>query len=364
MMPPDISATARLTVDLGAVARNYSIICTRIGPHCRAAGVIKADAYGLGMKEIWAALESQGCPLYFVATPDEALALRALTKKPAGVLGGVFPGIEEEFIRHNLWPVLNSLEDIARWQQAAVRRGLSLPAIVHFDTGMNRLGLPAHEAEILCGDPGRLDGVDVKMIMSHFACADEADSPMNAEQAARFDKIAAYFPQAEKSLANSSGIFRSPAYHHDLVRPGMALYGLNPTPEESNPMQPVVTLATRILQVKAVRAGETVGYGASYKFDRDATVATVALGYADGVLRSLGNKGTLYYEGRACPVVGRISMDLVTVAVEGAAPQPGQTMEVLGPHQSADDLAAAAGTIGYEILTALGRRYQRHYKSR
>ena len=345
---------AILTIDLSAVAANYDLIKQRAG--CAVAGVIKADAYGLGMEKVWAALENAGCPFYFVATPDEALALRHLTKKPVAVLGGVYAGAEDEFIRHNIIPVLNTPEDLERWHAAAKKHHIHLPAILHFDTGMNRLGFTVPPDQI------DTDGLAIKIVMSHFACADEKNHPFITQQFERFQKIAAHFPQAKKSLANSSGVFRSRDYCFDLARPGMALYGLNPTPETDNPMRPVVKLEARILQVKKIAGGETVGYGASYRAERETNVATVALGYADGFLRSLSGRGTLYYNGHACPVIGRVSMDAVTVDAGTQTPRSGEMLEILGAHQSADDLAAAAGTIGYEILTSLGNRYRRVYK--
>ena len=337
------SAPATLTIDLSAVAANYDLIKQRAG--CAVAGVIKADAYGLGMEKIWAALESRNCPFYFVATPDEALALRHLTKKPVAVLGGVYAGAEDEFIRHNIIPVLNTPEDLERWRSAAKKHHIHLPAILHFDTGMNRLGFTVPPDQI------NADGLDIKIIMSHFSCADDKDHPLTAQQYERFQKIAAHFPAAQKSLANSAGVFRSRDYCFDLARPGMALYGLNPTPETDNPMQPVVKLEARILQVKKIARGDTVGYGASFRAEKETNVATVALGYADGFPRSLSGSGTLYYNGYPCPVIGRVSMDAVTVDAGTQALRSGEMLEVLGAHQSADDLAAAAGTIGYEILT-------------
>lgn len=356
-MTRDINlAPAILTVDLAAVAANYNLIKQKVGSDCAVAGVIKADAYGLGMEKIWAALENEGCPFYFVATPDEALALRRLTRKPVAALGGVYPGAEDDFIRHEIIPVLNTHDDIARWRAAAQRHGLRLPAILHFDTGMNRLGLTEM--------PGitDTDRLDIKYVISHFACADEKDHPLTALQFENFQTAAARFPQAKQSIAASSGLFRNAAYHLDMVRPGMALYGLNPTPETNSPMKPVIKLDARIVQVKHIRAGGTVGYGASWRAEKDTIVAIAALGYADGFLRSLSNRAALYYQGHACPVVGRVSMDLVTVDMGPHDPPPGAWLEVIGPHQDADDLAAAAGTIGYEILTSLGGRYYREYK--
>jgi alanine racemase len=240
-----------------------------------------------------------------------------------------------------------------------------LPAIIQFDTGMNRLGLGPDETRRLIDHTDLLEGVDVIMIMSHFLAADEAGDPHTPAQAARFAEIARHFPRALKSLSNSAGIFRDQDYHYDVVRPGMALYGLNPVPHESNPMQPVVSLHVPVLQTRLVKKGDVVGYSATYTFTQDTPMATVAMGYADGFLRSLSNKASLFWKGYPCPVRGRVSMDLVTVSLEnipeGQCPHDGDMLEVIGPHQSADALAACAGTIGYEILTSLGQRYRRVY---
>ena len=230
---------------------------------------------------------------------------------------------------------------------------------------MNRLGFGLDETPVLLEDLGRLEGLDVKMIISHFACADEKDHEMNDAQYERFKAVAAHFPKAQKSLANSSGVFRDPRYHFNVARPGMALYGLNPTPEAPNPMRPVVSLDVRVLQIREVKAGETTGYGASYRHEKDTVTATVAMGYADGILRALSNKGRLYWQGQALSILGRVSMDSITIDLGGLAeskrPKVGDYLEVIGPHQSADDLATQAGTIGYEILTSLGERYERVY---
>jgi alanine racemase len=348
-------APATLTVDLLAVAANYDLLRAKVGSTCVVAGVVKADGYGLGMAEIVRALEPRGCPFYFVATPDEAITLRGQTQKPVAVLGGIYPGVENDFVAHDIIPVLNSAEDLERWRKAAHKHGKKLPAILHFDTGMNRLGLTAPPDEIDTA------GLDIKFIMSHFACADEPENPMTAQQAETFRVIAARYPGVKQSIAASAGLFRNDAYHLDMVRAGLSLYGLNPLPGQLNPLNPVVRLDARILQVKTIRPGSPVGYGASYRAGKETTVATVALGYADGFLRSLTNRGTLYYNGQACPVIGRVSMDAVTIDMGAQVPCSGDMVEVIGPHQSADDLAAAAGTIGYEVLTSLGARYHREY---
>jgi len=360
------SASAWLTVDTGALAANYNIFKTMAGPKAQVGGVIKADGYGLGVAQVCAALEREGCPFFFVATLDEALFLRSLTRKPIAVLGGLYQGAETLYVENNIVPVLNSLAAIDAWRAMAASGNTALQAIIHFDTGMNRLGLGKDETAQLHESKDIIKGLNILYMMTHFACADDTGHPMTGEQYERFKAATAPFPAIKKSLANSSGAFRSKDYHFDLLRPGMALYGLNPAPETANPMQPVARLDARILQVRDVSKGETVGYSATYRFEKNTKVATVALGYADGFLRSLssreGRTANLYYNGTSCPIIGRVSMDAVTLDVGHIAHiQAGETVEVMGPHQDADTLATAAGTIGYEILTDLGKRYHRTY---
>lgn len=353
-----------LTIDLGALADNYRLFGQKAGEGRLVAGVVKADAYGLGLKKVAEKLETLDCPQFFVATLDEALTLRTYTAQtPIAVLGGLFIGAEDTYMHHNIIPVLNTPDDIARWQQKAKESGKKLPAFLHFDTGMNRLGLSHDEAHHVIQNPDLLEGIDVQLVMSHFACADEPDHPLTRKQAHAFANLAQHFPNAKKSLANSPGLFRDSSFHHDMVRPGFSLYGGNPTPETDNPVKPVVKLNTKILQIRHCKKSESIGYGASHIFEKDALTATVALGYADGFLRSASNKATLYWNNQPCPVIGRVSMDLVTVDLSDIAnpPTQGDMLEVLGPNQSIDDLAQAEGTIGYEILTSLGARYKRDY---
>ncbi len=353
-----------LTIDLKALAANYRQFRALAGPDVAVAGVVKADAYGLGAEQVFKALWQEGCTEFFVATPEEAFALRALEDEAQiAVLGGLWPGYAQDFLQQDIIPVLNSLEMTQRWQTLAQQKNQSLPAILHFDTGMNRLGFGAQETQKILEDKTHLEGLDVQIVMSHFACADEKDHPLTAHQNERFAKIAAVFPGARKSLANSPGLFRAQDYHYDLVRPGYALYGGNPTPETDNPVRPVVRLDVPVLQIRDVKKGETIGYGAGHRFDKDTQTATLALGYADGFLRSGSGRANVFFKGQACPVLGRISMDLTSIDIGSLQekPQPGDMIEILGAHQSVDDLAEAAGTIGYEVLTALGTRYRRSY---
>lgn len=346
---------SRITVDLAALGRNYDLIKSKVAANCAVAGVVKANAYGTGVEQAVKILESKNCPYYFVATLDEALAVRKFTAKPIAVLGGLYPGAENEYLANGIVPVMNSVEEIRR-------DTYNRQPIWHIDTGINRLGIHPEDIPLLIEGQYRLPAI----IMSHFACSDEAGHPLNETQAQRFVDAAAHVPQARKSLANSSAIFRDTGWHHDMVRPGMSLYGLNPTPETGNPMTPVVTLETRLLQVKPVRARDTVGYGGTYTVPQNTTIGIVGLGYADGFLRSGSSAATLFWQGQPCPVLGRVSMDLIAVDLGGLPqdqplPHDSDWLEVLGPHQDADALAASCGTIGYEILTSLSRRAERVY---
>lgn len=359
-------ATAFLTIDVAAVVANWRLIRDQVGPACEAAAVVKADCYGLGAERIAPALAAAGCRTFFVATIDEGVALRRVVgDRTIHVLGGPLPGATADLAEHNLTPVLNSLEQIGLWAGYASAIGKRLPGVLHLDTGMSRLGLDTQAVDRLAADPSLLAAIEPTVVMSHMACADEAEHPKNSDQLQRFRDLSGRLGLGvRRSLGASSTIFLGPDYHFDLVRPGAALYGLNPTPDRPNPMAPVVRLQARILQVRDVDSPMTVGYGASHLVTRKGRVAVAALGYADGVFRSLGNRGFGVIEGERVPVVGRISMDLTTFDVSALTPEqarPGALIEVIGEHQSADALAADAGTIGYEVLTALGRRYLRQY---
>jgi alanine racemase len=362
-------AGAILAINLDAIAGNWRILrdhAQRAGRVVECAGVVKADGYGLGAVPIARALAKAGCRSFFVADLEEAAALRAaLPDARILVLHGPAAGTEREMAALGLTPILNSLDDIARWRATAADLGHPLPAFIHIDTGMNRLGLDDRDAIRLAEEPALLSGLTPAGWMSHLASADVAGDDFAAEQDARFRAYLARLPRAPASLAASSGIFREPALLHDMVRPGAALHGVNPTPEAPNPMAPVLRLLGRILQVRDVPAGATVGYGATYHTREPARLATIAVGYADGYFRALGSSGHVTIAGVRAPVVGRISMDLLSVDATRVPPDalvPGAFAELIGPDRPLDDVAADAGTIGYEILTGLGRRFCRVYQ--
>jgi alanine racemase len=346
------------------VTANWRLLRDRVAP-ARCAGVVKADAYGLGADRVAPALFAAGCRSFFVAHPSEGFALRSiLPDAEIAVLNGLPPRLEADYHAHGLTPVLNQLSEIARWQDFAERSGIALPAYIHIDTGMNRLGLEPAELDRLAAEPERLSGITLAGWISHLACADQPGDPMTAAQRERFRRTLSHLPSAPASLANSAGIFRGTEYHFDLVRPGCALYGINPIPDRPNPMRQTVHLAARILQVRTVDSPMTVGYGATHTVVRRGKVATLSVGYADGYCRSLSASGHVLVAGHKAPVIGRISMDLMTIDVTDV-PEAALTAcafaELIGPHRTPDDVAREAGTIGYEILTGLGRRYHRVY---
>jgi alanine racemase len=352
-----------LEIDLAAIAANWQRLQAALAPPAQAAAVVKADAYGLGMAEVAPALAAAGCRLFFVATLDEGIALRRLLPKAEiAVFNGLLPDTGGEFRQARLVPVLNDLGQVAQWRGEATTR--PLPAMLHVDTGMARLGLAADELARLAAAPELLDGVTLATVLSHLACADEAEHPMNPAQLAGFRRALAQLPRAPASLAASSGIFLGRDYHFDIARPGAALYGVNPTPGRPNPMTQVIRLKGRILQLRHVDSGTPVGYGATQRMERSGRLATIAIGYADGWLRSSSHRGSVSIAGQQAAVIGRISMDLLTVDVTDIDPafiRAGAFVDLIDEHHDVNAVAAAAGTIGYEILTALGRRHHRFY---
>ena len=362
-------AGALLTVDLDAIAANYRQLSGVLGPATECGAVVKADAYGLGLGPVARALWAAGCRSFFVALTQEGLRLREfLPDAMIHVFNGVDADTAREMAAAGLVPVLNHPGQIEAWAGEARARAAKLPAMVHVDTGMNRLGLSAAEAGELAGAPDKIAGLTLDAVMSHLACADDPDNPLNGEQLARFIaalNILAPIRPLRASLANSSGIFLGAPFHFDLARPGAALYGINPGTSDTSPMSQTIKLQGKILQSRTIDTPSTVGYGATHRAERGQRIATLGVGYADGFLRSLSNSASAFIGGVRVPVVGRVSMDLITIdvtAVPVEASLPGVLVDLIGPEHTADDLAREAGTIGYEILTALGRRFERHYQ--
>jgi alanine racemase len=359
---PASRAGAVLDIDLGAVVENWRMLA-KTAASARCAAVVKANGYGLGAKEVARALVSAGCRCFYVATLDEGIALRAaLGPGPQiAVFNGPLPGSAAEFVAARLTPVLNDPGQIAAWE--AVADSPEKPAaIIHVDTGLNRLGLSEAEFAKL---PDRLNRPSYAMLISHLACAEAPGHALNVAQRDRFVAARRQLPGLEAGLAASSGIFLGVDYHFDEVRPGAALYGVNPCPGQPNPMKPVVRLSARIVQLRQIDRGESVGYGAAHVMDGPGILATAAIGYADGWPRSLSHRGCGWLAGKRVALLGRVSMDLATFdvsAVDPAALRPGAMIELLGDRYGVDDAAADAGTIGYEILTAFGSRYHRVFR--
>ena len=366
-------APTELTVDLDALADNWRLLRDRAAAGGAAASaVVKADGYGLGIAPVARTLHAAGCRAFFTAHLDEAVTLRAElpgTETEIGVLNGLMPGEAEVYREHRLVPTLNDLGQIDHWRAYCRALGAPLPAAVHCDTGMARLGLPPAEADRLAAEPDRLDGVHLRYVMSHLVTADAPDAAINARQRDAFADLIRRLPKASGGamLANSSGCFLGDGWLFDAVRPGVSIYGVAPNDRGPNPMRPVVSLSAKILQIRDVDAPQTVGYGAVYSVAGPTRVATVAVGYADGYLRALGTgpigeEAVAHVGDRELPVIGRVSMDLTTLDVT-AVPElaVGDRIEMIGPRNTVDRLAAAAGTIGYEILTGLGARYRRRY---
>jgi len=357
-------AGARLTVDLGAIRANYRQLANMSRATC--AAVMKADAYGLGMEQVAPALALEGCKVFFTAHLQEAIALRQLVPEHCliYVLHGPPPGTARDFFQYDLRPVLNDPGQLQEWRALALKLGQELPAAIQFDTGMSRMGFAPADLAALSAQPDWLAGVRPALAMSHLACADEPDSPMNESQRRRFDTLRELVPGVPASLANSSGIFLGPEYHYDLLRPGAALYGINPQPGQPNPLQGAVSLHARVVQVRTVCDGDVVGYGAHHVCAGERRIATVSVGYADGWPRSLSGRGQAAIDGVVVPIVGRVSMDSMGLDVTGIPAErvvPGAEVELMGPTLPVDQVAALAGTIGYEVLTRLGGRFHRRY---
>lgn len=362
-------ASGRLTIDLAALRANYRKLAS-LAPDAECAGVIKANAYGTGSEAVAQALSREGCKTFFVATIDEALRVRSiLADVTVYVLDGLPPDCADLFAAQSLRPVLGSIAEIEDWSAYCRHCQTHLPAAVHIDTGMNRLGLSASDVQAIADRLELFTDFELSLVMSHLACADDPDSPMTEAQRVAFDELKAKLPAAPASLANSAGILTGPPYHYDLVRAGVALYGGLARSGQSNPMLPVVSLDGRIAQIRHIENGETIGYGATFEAKAPMIIATVSVGYADGFFRLLSasnhDRGATAYIGdHAAPLVGRVSMDLITLDVTNIPADlasRGALVELIGPHISVDDIADLAQTIGYEVLTSLGTRAERVY---
>ena len=364
-----MASTGLLKIDLTAIVDNWALLCAYVeqnGSGVECGAVVKANAYGLGVAPVAKALQLAGCRRFFVATLDEGVELRLAIGEGASVVvfGGLAHGLCDKWCLHQLTPVLFDSAHIELWLAYCRAKGAKLPCVLKVDTGMHRLGiLPEQFAGVLSSQEVA-EQLQPEMLMSHLACADECAHSLNEIQLKRFESTAqqvkTLYPSIELSLSNSSGVFLGESFHFDVCRPGAALYGINPTPHESNPMQSVISLSLPVMQVRTIVRGEPVGYGATFVAPREMRLATVFGGYADGLLRLISGRGYGWCSGLKVPIVGRVSMDSIifdVTDVVGAL----DCIEVLNGSQGVDDLARYGSTIGYEVLTSLGARYRREY---
>jgi alanine racemase len=366
---PPYLAGAVLTIDLAAVQKNYRSLAQAAAP-ARCGAAVKANCYGLGLAPVSRALWAAGCRDFFVARPMEGVELRRiLPQATIFVLDGLLRGQAGFYARHALVPALISAEEAREWAACAAAAGRKLDTAFHVDTGINRLGMTAAELASVKASTQVMENLKPVLLMSHLACSDDPAHPHNAWQQAAFAEIRAGWPGVPASLANSSGIYLGQAYACDVVRPGIALYGGNPTSGHPNPMQTVATLAATILHTRDLKPGETVGYSATWRAIRPSRIAILGAGYNDGIPRSLSSKGDataahVLIAGAPCPIIGRVSMDVMAVDVTdlpAAQGLRGDCAEIFGPHLALDQVAGWAGTISYELLTRLGSRYARVY---
>jgi alanine racemase len=367
--PPEAEAGGILTVDLSAIEANWRALGRRAMPS-ECAAVIKADGYGCGIEKVAHTLAKAGCKTFFVADLEEARRTRGAASEPAiYVLNGLLPGTAAAYADIRARPVIGSMVELAEWDAFTTAHQWHGGAALHVDTGMNRLGISVNEAAALAPRL-RAENHGITLLMSHLACAEVPAHPLNTQQINLFREVRILYRGIPSSLANSSGIFLGASAHCDMVRPGVALYGVNPIPGQSNPMRAVIELQARIAQVRTVPRGETVGYNAGWTAKRTTRIAVAAVGYADGYLRAasasdLAPGGEAIVAGKKCPLAGRVSMDLLAIDITDLPENAGRRGDLailIGDEITVDDMAKSAGTIGYEVLTGLGRRYHRVYR--
>lgn len=364
-LPP--AAYSALIVDLHATVENYTRLSNMAGK-AECAAVLKADSYGLGAIPIALRLQEKGCRTFFVAYIDEGIHLRQAfiqhnIDADIFILNGLLPGLESTFTDYNLIPTLTDFDQVSRWQDYAKTVGRKLPASLHIDTGMARTGVPGKDIQSLL-DSQLLSGIDIKLILSQMVYSHGEDPVYSAFQRQRFESALRQLPKAPASLAKSGAIFLGDDYHYQMVRPGIGLHGINPTTNQENPLLPVVSLWAKVYQVQDVVRGQTIGYSQTFQVKAPMKIATITLGYADGYPWTLANKGYVYFGDYQAPVVGRISMDLMTVDVTHvpeAFVHNGAWAQIIGQEMTVDRLAQAAGTVPYEVLLGLGKRFQRIY---
>jgi alanine racemase len=354
--------SALVTIDLGALKSNYKTLSAE-AKTAHVGVAIKGEAYGLGMARCARVFWDAGCRHFFVARPLEGADLRAvLPEANIYVLDGFYLGQAAFYVQHNLLPALASLAEAIAWK---VESGLA-PCAIHLDTGINRLGFTPNEFADLCNATELLKSIDIRLLISHLACSDESGHQLNLQQLQAFQNLRKLLPEVPASFANSSGIYLGAEYHYDIVRAGVALYGGNPLPGKLNPMKAVVTLQAKVMQVRDVQAGHSIGYSATWVAPRNSRIAILGAGYRDGIPRKLSSSrvdgpAQVYLNGKRCAIIGRVSMDMMACDVTDTDVKLGDMAEIFGAHVSVDEAAASAGTISYELLTHLGNRYARNY---
>ena len=358
-------ANSFLVIDIDAIVSNYQTLRSKLtNAHC--AATLKANAYGLGIKKIAPALDKAGCPTFFVATLDEAVELRKILtskRKSILVLNGFLTGTGSIFKQYNITPVLNNFCQLEKWVDFNTTLKEPQKAALHLDTGMNRLGLDNTDLWRLTNNPQILIKANIYMLLSHLACSDEPKNPMNKNQLLEFNSWIKHLPSMTASFANSGGIYLGEKFHFDLVRPGLALYGSVPG-HLQNDLKNCISLYGRVIQLREVDKGHLIGYGGTYKLPKKARIATIGVGYADGYQRVLSGSSTVFHRGFPLPLVGRISMDSITVDISSLPDnnlKEGDFVELLGKHFTIDQAASLAQTVPYEMITGLGRRHYRYY---
>jgi len=363
--PQPPSVPLALIVDLEAVAHNYRTLSSHVKKGTSCAAVLKANAYGMGVKEVAPRLYQEGCRHFFVAHLSEAIELKCHVGQDTSiyVLNGLREGDEEVYVHYNLIPVLSDLSQIQVWNAFSKSKQQCLKAALHFDTGMTRTGITPKNINTM--EVSELSHTEIVCVMSHLACTYQASHPMNETQRHSFDTLRKGFPFALSSLANSGGFFLGPEYHYNLIRVGLALTGCRTAISRGdNVLKPALKAYAQILQINEISRGDSVGYDATFIASRASRIATLGVGYADGYLRSLSNRGEVYFDGQKLPVVGKVSMDLLTVDLTDVPPSKihvGDWVELFGDHLFVDDLAEKAGTVSWEIFTRLGPRFERFY---
>ena len=355
-----------LDIKVGSVIKNYKKIKNKVSPDCNVAATVKADAYGLGIKAITKSLIKNKCNAFFVATLTEAIELRKINKRISiYVLNGLNVDSIKIFHKKNIIPVINNLMQLKKAESFSINKKKPLKIALHFDTGMSRLGLDKEQTKILLKKKELLiKNTHIDLVMSHLACADNSKSSKNVKQLKEFKKISKHFPNIKLSLSNSAGILLGRKYHFDLVRPGISLYGGNCSLDKENKYNHVVTLRAKIIQKRVINKGETIGYGSTYKAKKRMMIGTIPIGYGDGFNRLFSNKTQLYYKNKKIEIVGRVSMDLITVDLtkfKKSKISEKDYIELINSNNSIDHLSRIIRTIPYEILTSLGNRYQRRY---